>query len=205
MSAKVLKCNNWHKIGHFARLCPGKTENTRKQRLNYLEATHSKEEESGAEEIQQITQINRILTDKNDNCGIKLKINEKYRNFTIDSGSPVTILPNNLKLNNQKEIQPLKERYQDLNKTEIKFLGKIRANIEYNDKFTKLPIFITQSNDITPLLCMNWLNQLPITINKILLDEPNNQTNDIHKKFHKLLETNHTIKNAEVKIQIGPR
>ena len=51
---------------------------------------------------------------------------------------------------------------------------------------------------------MNWLKQLPITTNKILLDEPNSQSNEIHTKFHKLFETNHTIKNAEVKIQTKP-
>ena len=97
------------------------------------------------------------------------------------------------------------ERYQDVNKNEIKFLGRVWANIEYNGETKKLAILITQRDDITPLLGANWLKQLPITINKILLDEHTNQSNDIHTKFHKLFETNHTIKNAEVKIQIKPR
>ena len=69
---------------------------------------------------------------------------------------------------------------------------------------TKLSKFITQRSDITPLLGVNWLKQLPITINKILLHEPTNQSNDIYTKFHKLFEANHAIKNAEVKIQIKP-
>ena len=64
------------------------TDNKRKQRVNYLEATHSEEEESEQEEIQQITQINRILPEKNDDHGIRLKINGKYQNFAIDTGSP---------------------------------------------------------------------------------------------------------------------
>ena len=51
---------------------------------------------------------------------------------------------------------------------------------------------------------MNWLKQLPITINTILLDQHTNQSNDIHTKFHKLFETNHTIKNPEKKIQTKP-
>ena len=91
-----------------------------------------------------------------------------------------------------------------MNKNEIKFLGKIWANIECNGETTKLPILILQRNDITPLLGVNWLKHLPITINKISLDEKTSQSEDIHTKFNKLFETNHTIKNTEVKIQIKP-
>ena len=39
------------------------------------------------------------------------------------------------------------------------------ANFEHNSEATKLPILITQRNDITPLLGVTWLKQLPITIN----------------------------------------
>ena len=121
-----MECNNCHKIGHFARVCRSKTDNARRQRVNYLEAANSEAEESEPEEIQQITQINKKkLPDKNDNYGIKLKINGKYQNFTIDTGSPVTIMPNNPKLYNPKDIHPLKERYQDVNKNEIKFSGRV--------------------------------------------------------------------------------
>ena len=200
--AKTVECNNCHTKRHFARVCRSKTDNARRQKVNYLEAANSEEEESEPEEIQQITQIKKILPDKNDNYGIKLKINGKYQNFTIDTGSPVTIMPNNPKLYNPKDIHPLKERYQDVNKNEIKFLGRVWTNIENNGETKKL--LITQRDDITPLLGVNWLKQLPITINKILLDEHNSQSNEIHTKFHKLFETNHTIKNAEVKIQIKP-
>ena len=47
---------------------------------------------------------------------------------------------------------------------------------------------------------------MPITINKISLDNNTDQseTTKIHTKFKKLLETNHTIRNAEVKTQIKP-
>ena len=162
-------------MGHFAKVCRSKTNKTKQQRINYFEETYSEKEESEPEEIQKITQINRVLPHKNDNYGIRLKINGKYQNFNIDTSSPVTIMPNNPKLYNTKDIKPLKERYQDVNKMEIKFLGKILADIEYNGKTAKLPILITQRDDITPLLGVNWLKQLPITINKISLDEPTNQ------------------------------
>ena len=111
-------------------------------------------------------------------------------------------MPNNPTLYKQKDIQPLQVRYPDVNKNEIKFLGKIWANIEYNGKTTKLPILITQRNDITPLLGVNWLKHLPITIDKISLDEKTSQSEDKHTKLNKLFETNHTIKNTKVKIQM---
>ena len=98
-------------MGHFARVCRSETNNNkRKQEINYLEETYTEEEKSEPEEIQQITQINRVLPDENDNYGIKLKINGKYQNFTIDTGFPVTIMSNNAELYNQKDMKPLKER-----------------------------------------------------------------------------------------------
>ena len=198
--SKTAECNNCHKLGHFVRVCCSKTEHTRK-RVNYTEEIYGNEEESEPEEIRQITQINRIQPNKNDHYEINLKINGKYQNFTIDTGSPVIIMPNNPTLYKQKDIQPLQERYPDVNKNEIKFLGKIWANIEYNGKTTKLPILITQRNDITPFLGVNWLKHLPITIDKISLDEKTSQSEDIHTKLNKLFETNRTIKNTKVKIQ----
>ena len=96
--------------------------------MNYFEETCDEKEESEPDERKQITQINRILPDKRYNYEIKLKFNGKYQNFTIDRGSPVTKLPNKPTLYEQKDIHHLKERYQDVNKIEIKFLGKVWSN-----------------------------------------------------------------------------
>ena len=93
--AKTAECKNCHKLGHFARVCRSKTEHTVKS-VNYTEEIYgNEEEESEPEEIRHITQINRIQLKQNDHYGIKLKVNGKYQNFTIDTGSPVTIMPNN--------------------------------------------------------------------------------------------------------------
>ena len=163
-------------------------------------------ENSEPEEILQITQINKIIPDNNDHYGVEIKINGKNQKFFIDTGSPVTIMPNNPILYNPEDIQLLKEIYQDVNKNEITFLGKVWIDTEYNSKHTKLPLLITKRTDITPLLGVNWLKQLPITINQISLDNNTDQSEatKIHTKFKKPFETNHTIKNAEVKIQIKP-
>ena len=163
-------------------------------------------EDSEPEEMLQITQINKIIPGNNDHYGVEIKLNGKNQKFIIDTGSPVTIMPNNPRLYNPEDIQRLKERYQDVNKNKITFLGKILVDNEYNSKHIKLPLLITKRADITPLLGVNWLKQLPITINKISLDNNTNQseTTKIHTKFKKLFETNHTFKNTEVKLQIKP-
>ena len=82
-------------------MCCSKTDNPRKQRINYLDAAHSEEEESEPEEVQQVTQINKILPDKNDNYDIKLKIKGKisklYHRYWISGHNhakhPETIQP----------------------------------------------------------------------------------------------------------------
>ena len=76
-------------------------------------------EDSELEEILQITQINKITRDNNDHYGVEIKINGKNQKFIIDTGSPVTIMLNNPTLYNPEDIQPLKERYQDVNKNKI--------------------------------------------------------------------------------------
>ena len=67
-----------------------------------------------------------------------------------------------------------------------------------------MPILITQRNAITSLLGVSWLKQLPITINKFLLDKHTNQSEAIHTKFNKLFGTNHIMKNTEEEIQPIP-
>ena len=203
--AKNAKGNNCQKMGHFARVCHSKQNINDQRRINYLEETSSEEEEeSEPEEIRQITQINKILPDNNDHYGVEMIINGDKQKFIIDTGSPVTIMPYDQKIHKTKEIKPMKERYQDVNKNEIKFMGKTWVTAEYNGVSTKLPMLITKRNDITPLLGVNWLKQLPITINKISLNNETNQSESIYKKYHKLFNTNHTIKDAEVKIQTKP-
>ena len=91
-----------------------------------------------------------------------------------------------------------------MNKLKSNSWGKNGENIEHIGGTTKLPMHITQKNDITKPLGVNWLKQLPITINKISLDDHTNQSIIIRTNFHKLFESNHTIKNAEMKIQIKP-
>ena len=89
-----------------------------------MEDGSSEEDESEPEEIRQITQMKKILPDNNDQYGVDIKINGEKQIFIIDTCSPVTIMPYDQRIHDIKEIKSMKERYQDVNKNEIKFMGK---------------------------------------------------------------------------------
>ena len=77
----------------------------------------------------------------------------------MDTGSPISIMPADENIMKQTEIQKGKHRYQDENKNEVKFRGKTQADVEYENKKQKMQILITERNDITPLLGMDWMKK----------------------------------------------
>ena len=52
------------------------------------------------------------------------------KEFIIDTGSPITIMPPDERIMKHTEIQKVTNRYQDVNKNEVKFRGKIPVDIE---------------------------------------------------------------------------
>ena len=84
-----------------------------------------------------------------------VKINGTEKEFIIDTGSPISIMPVNKQIMKETAIQKIKHRYQDVNKNEVKFRGKIPVDIEYENNKQKMEILITEREDITPLLGMD--------------------------------------------------
>ena len=96
-------------------------------------------------------------------------------------------------------------RYQDVNKNEVKFQGKIPVNIEYENNKQNMEILITERTDITPLLGMDWMKAFKLTIGKIQLAENSQSEKErIFGKFRDSFENNETIKDTEIKIQLKP-
>ena len=96
------------------------------------------------------------------------------------------------------EIQKVKHRYQDVNKNEVKIRGKIPVDIEYENNKQKMQLLITERNDITPLLGMDWLKKFRLTIGNNRSDENNqSEKTQIVGKFPNLFRNNTTIKDAE--------
>ena len=97
-------------------------------------------------------------------------------------------MPNDTTLYKPEDIQPLKERYQDVNKNGIKFLGKVWVNIEYNNAQTNLPLLLTP----------NYKKNRHITIIRCKLAE----TITNHYQRHLIEQRNQPIRSSDTyKIQ----
>ena len=92
-------------------------------------------------------------------------------------------MPNNTTLYKPEDIQPWKERYQDVNKNEIKFLGKVWVNIEHNNTQIKLPLLMTKDRQNATTRCK--LAETTTNHHQRNLIEQKNQpirNNDTHKR-----------------------
>ena len=85
------------------------------------------------------------------------------------------MMPPDKRIMKTTEIQKVTNRYQDVNKNEVKFRGKIPVKIEYENNKQKMEILITEGTDITPLLGMDWMRIFKLTIGKLQMTE-NNQS-----------------------------
>ena len=198
-------CNNCGKKGHFARVCRQK-ENYKRKVQNVTEETAAIGGESDESEtsIYRIEEINRI-TDKNKYLTAKVKVNGIEKEFIVDTGSPISIMPADEQILKKTELQKIKHRYQDVNKNEVRFRGQITTDIEYENNKQKMQILITERNDITPLLGMDWMKKFNLTIRNIRTDE-NSQSEKkrVIEKFPDLFKNNTTIKDTEINIQLKP-
>ena len=87
----------------------------------------------------------------------------------------------------------------------MKFLGQIHVDIEYEKNKEKMQILITERNDLTPLLGMDWLKDFNLTIRNIRLDENNqSEKKQLIEQFSELFKNNATIKDTEINIQLKP-
>ena len=199
-------CNNCGRKRHFARVCRQRENYKRKVRNITEEKSETIGEESDESEtsIHRIERVNRI-TDRNKYLTATVEVNGIEKEFIVDTGSPISIMPVDENIMKQTEIQKVKHRYQDLNKKEVKFRGKRPAYIEYENNKQKQEILITERNDITPLLRMDWMKKIKLTIGIIRVQD-NNQSEKkrIFEKFPDLFKNNTTIKDTEINIQVKP-
>ena len=119
-------CNNCGKKVHFARAFRQR-ENFNNKLRNVTETEKSIGEESDDSEsrIYRIERVERII-DRNKDLTTTVKINGTEKEFFIDTGSPISIMPADNKIMNETEIQKVRHRYQDVNKNEVTFRGKYR-------------------------------------------------------------------------------
>ena len=101
--------------------------------------------------------------EKNKHYTATIKINVKKKEFIIDTGPPITIMPPEEVILKSTGIQKITNDHQDANENEVKFRGKLPVNLELENYKQKMEIPITERTDITPLLGMEgFLFQLNI-------------------------------------------
>ena len=156
--------------------------------------------ESTSESEKSIHHIKEIKTieEKNKHYTATIKINGVRKDFIIDTGSPITIMPPDERIMKHTEIQKITHRYQEVNKIEVKFRGKIPVDIEYENNKQKMEFLIPERTDITPLLGMDWMKTFKLTTGTIQLAENNQSEKErIINKFPDLFENSETIKDTE--------
>ena len=86
-------CNNCGKTGHFARTYRQKNHKNKLRNVTETEnLTIGKESDESESSIYRIGRINRIV-DRNKYLTTTVKINATEKEFIIDTGSPISIMP----------------------------------------------------------------------------------------------------------------
>ena len=199
-------CNKCGKKGHLAKACRQRTYNNRTVK-RLTEDEDQQPNESTSESKESIHHIKEIKTteEQNKHYTATIKINGVRKEFIIDTGSPITMMTLDERIMKHTEIQKITNRYQDVNKNEVKFRGKIPVDIEYENNKQKMEILTTERTDITLLLGMDWMKTFKLTIGRMQLAENNQSEKErIINKFPDLFENNETIKDTEIKIQLKP-
>ena len=138
-----------------------------------------------------------------------LLVNNAPIKFIIDSGSPISLIPQRL-FNKITEVEELKTNYKDVNDNKIDFLGQTKALVKTNSTTLQLPLLITKTN-ITPLMGLDWMKRLGITVNtttddikihNIKMDETEKKILKLKNEFKDLFYNNTEIKDLEVKIDL---
>ena len=163
-------CSKCGKKGHFAKACRQRTYNNRTVKRLTEDGTQQPNEptsESG-ESIHHIKEI-KAIEEKNKHYTATIKINGVKKEFIIDTGSPITIMPPDERIMKHAERQKITNRYRDVKKNEVKFRRKIPVNIEYENSKQKMEILITEITDITPLLGMEKDENIQINHRKITI------------------------------------
>ena len=168
--ATEVNCNKCGKKGHYAKACRQKFNNNRTV-IRPTEEERNEPNESSCESDEDIQHINEIkkIEETNKHYTATVKINGIAKEFKIDTGSPISIMASAKRITKPIEIQKVTNRYQDVNKNEVKFREKIPVNIEYENNKQKMEILITERTDITPSLGMDWMKTFKLRISRIQL------------------------------------
>ena len=199
--ARTVECRNCKKKGHYEKMCrlPRKIQHVDK-------ASSSAEEDNW--DNNKIQSINNKK--KGDYFHVTLLVNNAPIKFIVDSGSPVTLIPQRL-FNEITKVEKLETNYKDVNNNTIEFVGSTEAMVRTNNTTLQLPILFTKAN-ITPLMGIDWMKQLEISLNttnenikihNIRLDDTEKKILKLKNELKDLFYNNTEIKSLSVKVNLN--
>ena len=199
-AARTVECQNFKKKGHYEKMCrlPRKIQHVDK-------ASSSAEEDNW--DYNKIQSINNKK--KGNYFHVTLLVNNASIKFIVDSGSPVTLIPQRL-FNEITKVEKLETNYKDVNNNTIEFVGSTEAMVRTNNTTLQLPILITKAN-IRPVMGLDWMKRLEISLNttnenikihNIRMDDTEKKILKLKNEFKDLFYNNTEIKNLSVKINL---
>ena len=199
--AKLVECRTCKKRGHYEKMC------RIPRRIQRLEKTTSSAEEDNWD-YDKIQKINNNKK-KGEYIYVTLLVNKAPIKFIIDRGSPVTSIPQSL-FNDITRVEKMNTDYKDVNDNKIEFVGQTNATVKTNKTTLQLPLLITRAN-ITPLMGLDWMKRLEITVNSnteaikihnIKMDDNEKRILKLKNEFKDLFYNNTEIKDTVVKINL---
>ena len=176
------------------------------RRIQHVDKASSSAEEDNWD-YNKIQSINNKK--KGDYFHVTLLVNNAPIKIIVDSGSPVTLIPQRL-FNEITKVKKLETNYKDVNNNTIEFVGSTEAMVRTNNTTLQLPLLITKAN-ITPLMGLDWMKRLEISLNttnenikihNIRMDDTEKKILKLKIEFKDLFYNNSEIKNLSVKINL---
>ena len=184
-------------MGHFAKVCKSKTVSRIKEATSSDTSTEPWPEN---DHIQSVNGVNRV-----DFYKTILLVHCQPKEFIIDTGSPVTIIP---PIITSEEIKKTKTKiFVDVNKNPTKFKGEAMVEVKTEKSKGILPTNITENKCSTQLLLgLDWLDNLEIVLpgskktNVIRHVEEDERRKKIINEHEDLFKNNHIIKDLTIDI-----
>ena len=108
-------------------------------------------------------------------------------------------------------LTKVEQTYTDVNKNRVELDGKRTVTVETPCGPKQMEIIVSNSNEFTPLIGLNWFDDLKIEVRtnrkpqiRTVQSETDEIRNRMHKKFKKLFEENTTVKDTKIKINLKP-
>ena len=132
------------------------------------------EESDTDRSINIITEIKQ-LTDRRNYITITIRNDGTEKEFIVDTGSPVTIIPPDKEIIKSMKLFLVTKKYRDVDKNALEFTGKRTVEAESKRIRRNLSMIITEREYFKPLLDMDWLQECNWTIR--FIEKSTTQTN----------------------------